>query len=679
MESKDKRPHPLALAPYVQDLSLIGLDVPRYSQFATDSKAIWDIAGALLHEDLSGIKVLEAGCNSGVFAFLCAQRKAKVVGVDVVDHYLTQAESIKAHLNLKDEVVFKKLSVYEADALGEFDIVLALGLFYHLKFWLYALNKLASIAKELLIIDTELLSVKEDAYQARFVKESYRGDETNWWVFGAGLIVEKLKSLGFPNIWAFKVGGAYAAKEYATGKIDSRTLIPYGRRGLFFAVRDGIEPKSVVRVERLGEFEPLELGEKGIPYPSTDSAVPLKIFAENKGYSLFASKKNELFAVERFGCPTRIICEEDDKVAVSELIGNDGDSAPFTFKGFWTPKITYRPKLPSKPQVFIERADKIGLHLVFERALPPGTYVLLNVLCTKDKMWHVLASTAYYLGGKKSLKVELEKIEAASWDVWVEFVIGLPMTKPLVRRVKLSIKTFEHPASPLIFIRPSETGCVKQSGTLDLISPKNFARGDRIVVNLADIERTGQIELLWLDHELVPFGISRIEQADESKTLEFDTAWFPLRQGFLIVNRVDGGERAFLRSATFRCDQGKAPWMPDTFEQPFAGFAFKKVVAPKTMKTGEKLKVAIEYEYFPKDIWPMITIALYRESELMCKWDSWQGGLQLYQEGGHFIFNCPKIILAPSEYELLITAWHPTRGTFGITRKPLTIEQRDDA
>lgn len=678
MESKDKMPHPLALTPYVQDLSLIGVDAPRYSQFATDSKAVWDIVGTLLFEDLSGLRVLEAGCNSGVFAFLCAQRGANVIGIDVVDHYLVQAESIKAHLKFGDKVDFKKLSVYDSDSLGKFDIVLALGLLYHLKFWLYALNKLSSIAEKLIVIDTEVLSVKEDAHQARFIREKYRGDETNWWVLGAGLIVERLKSLGFSNVFAFKVGGAYAAKEY-TGGIDAQTLIPFGRRGLFLAVRDGVEPDTVVRMENIRKFEPLEIGTKGILYPVIGSDQPKKIFTEKLGHTLTLLSKKSISAIEKFNSPSRIVCESDDKIAIGEILVDRGDDtdAPFSMRGVWSPKLIYKLIIPSKPQLFVERGDKIKAHLVFEQALPPGTYVVLNVMCTSGDEWRVLASTAYYVSGKKSLKVEIERLEAASWDLWLEFIVGAPLKKPITKRVKISGRALEHPALPLIMINPSEINCAPAESADAFVSPKTFERGDRILVNFSGIENEGRLELLWLDGELVPFGISTIEQ-DSAAALAFDTVWFPLGQGFLIVNRLDGKKRDFLKSGSFRCDQGKSPIKPDASELPFAGFAFKKVVVPRKVKTNERLKIAVEYEYFPKDIWPMITIAIYRSSSLICKWDSWRGGLQLYQEGGHFLFVCPKLVLAPDDYEVLITAQHPTRGTFGMVRKPIEIKGKDE-
>jgi len=678
MGSKGKLPHPLALAPYVQDLSLLGMDVPRYAEFQTDSKAVWSVIGELLPEDMKGLRILEAGCNSGVFAFLCAKRGAEVLGIDVVERYIAQAESIKAHLGFKRGVNFKRFSVYEADKLGKFDVILALGLLYHLEFWLHALRKLCGVAKRLIIIDTELLSTKEDTYQARFISTEYRGDDTNWWIPGAGLIVKMLKSCGFSKIWALEVGGAYASEEYTEG-MDRQTLIPLGRRGLFVAVRDGVDVNSILRTENLGGFAPLEMGEEGIEYPAyplDESDLPTRIFVEKKGERLSIGKKTELSLIDEFEPQSRAIVERDGKIAIGEALGREGDR--LSIRALWYPLLLWKPPRSIKPEISVEKSDGIRLKAAFEQAMPPGTYAILNVMCERLAAWKVFASTAYYVGGKRSLQVELENIKPASWNIWLELILGVPFKKPYIHRIRLTDKTIDHALLPYITVSPAQSG-QKETGNSSLISPKTFARGDRITVNLGGMELESAVELIWLDRDLAPFGISQLAGSDASSALEFDTTWFPLGSGFLIVNLADGEQRIFAASSPFRCDQGEAPWTPDAADLPHAGFTFKKVIAPKRISSGGRLKIAVEYEFFPKDIWPMIRVGLYRGGcDLVCEWDSWKGGLHLHHNGGHFIFDCPKLPVTPGDYELLITVWHPTRGAFGISdRLPLTVEEAD--
>ena len=673
MASKGRPPHPCALAPYVQDLSLIGLDVPRHPSFATDSKAVWDVVGRILPEDMSGLRILEAGCNSGVFAFLCAMRNAKVVGIDVVDRYLEQAEAIAAHLDdVAGEVEFKKLSVYEADKLGEFDIVLALGLLYHLKFWIYALNKLASVAGKLLVIDTELLSEAEDARQARFVPTTYRDDETNWWIPGAGLILDRLEALGFSSVRAFKVGGTYGDEHY-TGGIDPKTLIPYGRRGIFVAVRDGIEPESVLRTEALDALEPLPVGGEGAPVELARKRLPMWILSEGLGPALRISNAAEFRAVESFG-RARAVAEENGKLAVSEPLGEDGS---ISIRALWYPRLLWQMPASIKPEVSLspDSGDAIELDVAFPQPMPPGTYLILNLMCSRRDSWRVLESTAYYAGGKDALTLSIAGVSPASWDVWLELMVGVPHRKPYRRRFKLFDAALEHPACPLIGIeaRPAKVEGGRTGGP---ISPDKFARGDRVLVNPGDAG--GPVELIWLDAELVPFGITQIE--DARGAFEVDTMWFPLGRGFVLINRARGGKREFVASAPFLCEQGETPWSPDISDMPHAGFTFKRIISPARIGSGRRLKIAVEYEFFPQDIWPMIRVSLYRGAyDLVCEWDSWSGGLHLHASGGHFIFDCPKLPLVPGDYELLLSAHHPSRGTLATSdRLPLVVEEPDE-
>ena len=60
--------------------------------------------------------------------------------MDIDDRYLNQARFAAQTLGL--EIEFEKLSVYDVDQIaGQFDYVLFLGVFYHLRYPLYALDK----------------------------------------------------------------------------------------------------------------------------------------------------------------------------------------------------------------------------------------------------------------------------------------------------------------------------------------------------------------------------------------------------------------------------------------------------------------------------------------------------------------------------------------------------------
>ena len=118
----------------------------------------WEFVRRHLPEDLSEKTLLDVGCNAGFYSFEAKRRgAARVVGLDAQRHLVRQARFCARALEL-DGVEFEKMSVYDLDprALGQFDVTLALGLVYHLKHLVLALEKLFVTTRELLIIETAI-------------------------------------------------------------------------------------------------------------------------------------------------------------------------------------------------------------------------------------------------------------------------------------------------------------------------------------------------------------------------------------------------------------------------------------------------------------------------------------------------------------------------------------------
>lgn len=105
-----------------------------------------------LPEDLSGLKALDVGPWDGYFTFELERRGAEVTAIDYADLDTFR----KLHGLFHSRAKYLKLDVYDVsrDLLGEFDIVLLLGVLYHLKHPLLALERICSITKEICIIDT---------------------------------------------------------------------------------------------------------------------------------------------------------------------------------------------------------------------------------------------------------------------------------------------------------------------------------------------------------------------------------------------------------------------------------------------------------------------------------------------------------------------------------------------
>jgi tRNA (mo5U34)-methyltransferase len=177
----------------------------------------WNAFRAVLPERLDGASVLEIGCNAGFYSFEMKRRGAgRVVGIDTDERYLRQAEFIAEQLEL--EVEFRQLSVYDVVQLGEhFDYVLFLGVLYHLRYPMLALDLIRKhvghgvlLVQSMLRGPAEVLPLKEDytfweteafaqpGYpQLYFVEHSYAGDWTNWWIPNRACLQAMLRSAGY--------------------------------------------------------------------------------------------------------------------------------------------------------------------------------------------------------------------------------------------------------------------------------------------------------------------------------------------------------------------------------------------------------------------------------------------------------------------------------------------------
>ena len=174
------------------------------------------IAGAL-PQDLSGASVLDIGCNGGFYSIEMKRRGAeRVLGIDVDERYLNQAHFATRMLGL--EVEFESRSVYEVDRIaGEFDYVLFMGVFYHLRYPVYALDQVVKkirpngrlVFQSMLRGSDEVKQWAENyrfwetepfrhpAYPAMyFVENSYANDQTNWWIPNRAAAEAVLRSSG---------------------------------------------------------------------------------------------------------------------------------------------------------------------------------------------------------------------------------------------------------------------------------------------------------------------------------------------------------------------------------------------------------------------------------------------------------------------------------------------------
>lgn len=109
-----------------------------------DSPAL--LAQIQLPEDLSGMRVLDLGARDGFFSFECERRGAKeVVALDYVDENITGFSLCKEVLNSNVRFINGNVYAINPSDLGYFDLVLFLGLIYHLRHPVLALDRIYDV------------------------------------------------------------------------------------------------------------------------------------------------------------------------------------------------------------------------------------------------------------------------------------------------------------------------------------------------------------------------------------------------------------------------------------------------------------------------------------------------------------------------------------------------------
>jgi tRNA (mo5U34)-methyltransferase len=112
---------------------------------------------------LRGKRVLDIACNSGFWSIQCALLGAEVLGFDGRPELIEQANLIRGIVGLNN-VHFKVLDYWDMSPHtlgGKFDIVLNLGVLYHLPKPLEALECTIRMANEYVVLDTEVWPATE--------------------------------------------------------------------------------------------------------------------------------------------------------------------------------------------------------------------------------------------------------------------------------------------------------------------------------------------------------------------------------------------------------------------------------------------------------------------------------------------------------------------------------------
>jgi tRNA (mo5U34)-methyltransferase len=207
-------PEIAALAPWFHNLHL-----PDGRQTAPDHPLgdfpafKWRQLEDWIPANLTGWRALDIGCNAGHYTFAMARRGALVTALEIDEHYLAQARWAAAQFGLADQIEFHRGSVYDLAGTRErWDLVLFMGVLYHLRHPLLALDAVSRVVDRLLVVQTLTMPgdqgdprpdvsleersrlLESDWPKMAFIEGSLADDASNWWVPNRGAMEAMLRS-----------------------------------------------------------------------------------------------------------------------------------------------------------------------------------------------------------------------------------------------------------------------------------------------------------------------------------------------------------------------------------------------------------------------------------------------------------------------------------------------------
>jgi len=205
------------LGTWFHNLNLRGVQTAPQHFLGDYPSVKWNRFAHAIPDDLRGKTVLDVGCNAGFYSIQMKLRGAeRVVSIDTDEAYLAQARFAAEVTGVDLEL--RQLSVYRVAELREkFDVVLFMGVLYHLRHPLLALDLLREhVVGELLIFQSMLrgsddIKPLEDDYpfweselfndpafpRMYFVEKRFSHDPTNWWIPNRACMEAMLRSAGF--------------------------------------------------------------------------------------------------------------------------------------------------------------------------------------------------------------------------------------------------------------------------------------------------------------------------------------------------------------------------------------------------------------------------------------------------------------------------------------------------
>lgn len=170
---------------------------------------VLDLKRKAITVDFTGKTVLDIGCWDGFYSFEAYKAGASyTLGIDMQPWSSQKWRENFVYIKSKlvPECDFNKIrhAMYDAFNIDEmdikFDIVLLLGVLYHVKHPMLLLEKCFNRCNECLILETAIVEDSGDPFMNFYPSNELGGDYSNWWAPNITCMIEMLKVTGFQRI-----------------------------------------------------------------------------------------------------------------------------------------------------------------------------------------------------------------------------------------------------------------------------------------------------------------------------------------------------------------------------------------------------------------------------------------------------------------------------------------------
>lgn len=177
----------------------------------------WNRLAKILPANMSGLTTLEVAASSAYYSTQMARRGARAFAFDQYEHAVRQANFVAEQWGVRIDA--RQGSVYDLAPYRKtsFSFVLFLGILYHCRYPLLALDCLSRLHCHTLILQTmttnhhsrgfpELIDHNDPAFDkpnfpgCQFIEGTLRGDWSNWWKPNASAVEAMLRAAGFDEI-----------------------------------------------------------------------------------------------------------------------------------------------------------------------------------------------------------------------------------------------------------------------------------------------------------------------------------------------------------------------------------------------------------------------------------------------------------------------------------------------